>query len=57
MKPVECFSVPPAHRERLHHVTSGVNELLVQTLHQVRIFDDNFRYETSGLEVASPLEF
>ena len=44
------------YRKSFDDVTSGVNELLVQVLHQMWMLYDNFRNITSSPQVATPVK-
>ena len=45
-----------AHGKGFDNVTSGVNELLVQVLHQMGMLYDNFRNVASSPQVATPVK-
>ena len=44
------------YRKSFDDVTSGVNELFVQVLHQMWMLYDNFRNITSSPQVATPVK-
>ena len=44
------------YRKSFDDVTSGVNELLVQVLHQMWMLYDNFRNIASSPQVATPVK-
>ena len=43
-------------RERLDHVRAGVDEVSVELLDEIGVFEDHLRHEGARLEIAAPLE-